>query len=249
MDFFTLGGTAAFVAVAVIFVVWIATRKRIAASTVNRAREEAERLVREATRDADTTRKEAELSVKEQAHALLQESERQATERRDELASIERQLTQRTEELKTHDQRTRETDAKLASREQRLSEQEQQLAAELTRCEELSREQRQALQRVSGLTADEAKELIIKQIEQDARRDAANLVKRLEAEARETATEKAKQIVTQAIQRSAPEHTIETTVSVVDLPSDDLKEESGELELELLRLRTPGYHREFVGND
>jgi len=223
MDFFTLGGTAAFVAVAVIFVVWIATRKRIAASTVNRAREEAERLVREATRDADTTRKEAELSVKEQAHALLQESERQATERRDELASIERQLTQRTEELKTHDQRTRETDAKLASREQRLSEQEQQLAAELTRCEELSREQRQALQRVSGLTADEAKELIIKQIEQDARRDAANLVKRLEAEARETATEKAKQIVTQAIQRSAPEHTIETTVSVVDLPSDDLK--------------------------
>ena len=223
MDFFTLGGTAAFVAVAVIFVVWIATRKRIAASTVNRAREEAERLVREATRDADTTRKEAELSVKEQAHALLQESERQATERRDEQASIERQLTQRTEELKTHDQRTRETDAKLASREQRLSEQEQQLAAELTRCEELSREQRQALQRVSGLTADEAKELIIKQIEQDARRDAANLVKRLEAEARETATEKAKQIVTQAIQRSAPEHTIETTVSVVDLPSDDLK--------------------------
>ena len=223
MDFFTLGGTAAFVAVAVIFVVWIATRKRIAASTVNRAREEAERLVREATRDADTTRKEAELSVKEQAHALLQESERQATERRDELVSIERQLTQRTEELKTHDQRTRETDAKLASREQRLSEQEQQLAAELTRCEELSREQRQALQRVSGLTADEAKELIIKQIEQDARRDAANLVKRLEAEARETATEKAKQIVTQAIQRSAPEHTIETTVSVVDLPSDDLK--------------------------
>jgi ribonuclease Y len=223
MDFFTLGGTAAFVAVAVIFVVWIATRKRIAASTVNRAREEAERLVREATRDAETTRKEAELSVKEQAHALLQESERQATERRDELASIERQLTQRTEELKTHDQRTRETDAKLASREQRLSEQEQQLAAELTRCEELSREQRQALQRVSGLTADEAKELIIKQIEQDARRDAANLVKRLEAEARETAAEKAKQIVTQAIQRSAPEHTIETTVSVVDLPSDDLK--------------------------
>ena len=223
MDFFTLGGTAAFVAVAVIFVVWIATRKRIAASTVNRAREEAERLVREATRDADTTRKEAELSVKEQAHALLQESERQATERRDELASIERQLTQRTEELKTHDQRTRETDAKLASREQRLSEQEQQLAAALTRCEELSRAQRQALQRVSGLTADEAIELIIKQIEQDARRDAANLVKRLEAEARETATEKAKQIVTQAIQRSAPEHTIETTVSVVDLPSDDLK--------------------------
>ena len=84
-------------------------------------------------------------------------------------------------------------------------------------------ERQQALQRVSGLTAEEAKELVIKQIEQDARRDAANLVKRLETEARETAAEKAKQIITQAIQRSAPEHAIETTVSVVDLPSDDLK--------------------------
>ena len=93
----------------------------------------------------------------------------------------------------------------------------------MRRCEELTREQQQALQRVSGLTADAAKELVIKQIEQDARRDAANLVKRLEAEARETAAEKAKQIITQAIQRSAPEHAIETTVSVVDLPSDDLK--------------------------
>jgi ribonuclease Y len=93
----------------------------------------------------------------------------------------------------------------------------------MRRYEELTREQQQALQRVSGLTADAAKELVIKQIEQEARRDAANLVKRLEAEARETAAEKAKQIITQAIQRSAPEHAIETTVSVVDLPSDDLK--------------------------
>ncbi len=223
MDIFTLGGIAAFVATAMIFAVWLATRKRIAATTVGRAREEAERLVREATRDADTTRKEAELSAKEQAHTLLQGSERQATKQRDELAAIERQLTQRTEELKTHNQQAREADAKLAAREQRLTEQEQRLTSELTRCEELSREQSQALQRVSGLTADEAKDLIIRQVEQDARRDAANLVKRLEAEARETAAEKAKQIVTQAIQRSAPEHAIETTVSVVDLPSDDLK--------------------------
>jgi ribonucrease Y len=76
---------------------------------------------------------------------------------------------------------------------------------------------------VSGLSADEARELLMKQIETDARRDAANLVKRLESEARETAAERARQIVTDAIQRSAAEHTIETTVSVVDLPSDDMK--------------------------
>ncbi|MBS02273.1 MAG: hypothetical protein CMQ24_06155 [Gammaproteobacteria bacterium] len=181
MDIFTLGGIAAFVATAMIFAVWLATRKRIAATTVGRAREEAERLVREATRDADTTRKEAELSAKEQAHTLLQGSERQATKQRDELAAIERQLTQRTEELKTHNQQAREADAKLAAREQRLTEQEQRLTSELTRCEELSREQSQALQRVSGLTADEAKDLIIRQVEQDARRDAEAERERLRA--------------------------------------------------------------------
>ena len=73
------------------------------------------------------------------------------------------------------------------------------------------------------MTADEAKDILLRQLESDARRDAANLVKRLEHEARETAADKAKHIITQAIQRSAAEHAIETTVSVVDLPSDDLK--------------------------
>ena len=79
------------------------------------------------------------------------------------------------------------------------------------------------LQRVAGLSADEAKDLLLRQMESDARRDAANLVKRLETEARETAAARAKQIVTDAIQRSAAEHAIETTVSVVDLPSDEMK--------------------------
>jgi ribonucrease Y len=76
---------------------------------------------------------------------------------------------------------------------------------------------------VASLTADEAKELVLKQIEGDARHDAANLLKRLDAEAREVASDRAKQYITEAIQRSAAEHAIETTVSVVDLPSDDLK--------------------------
>jgi len=223
MDFFTLSGGVAFLATAVLIVAWFVTRKRITEQTVGQARAEAERLVREASRDADAARKEADLAAREQTQRLIQDAERQTQERRGEFASIERQLAERTEELKTRDREAHKTDASLAERERRITETEQTLAAERARCEEISREQSQALQRVSGLTADEAKELVIKQIEQDARRDAANLVKRLETEARETAAEKAKQIVTQAIQRSAPEHALETTVSVVDLPSDDLK--------------------------
>src|SRR5260370_30740507 len=97
------------------------------------------------------------------------------------------------------------------------------LDAAAPRSDQLVADRQRELQRVAGLTAEEARELLLKQIEADARRDAANLVKRLEAEARETAAARAQQIITDAIQRSAAETAIETTVSVVDLPSDDLK--------------------------
>ena len=214
---------AAFVTTATVFAIWVATRKRTAAYTIGRAQEEASRLIRDAERNAETLRKEAELAAKERAQALLQDSEQQTRERRQELESIERQLDRKTQELTEHDREAKQIDVTLRERERQAAERERSLGEEMRRYEELTREQQQALQRVSGLTADAAKELVIKQIEQDARRDAANLVKRLEAEARETAAEKAKQIITQAIQRSAPEHAIETTVSVVDLPSDDLK--------------------------
>ena len=214
---------AAFVTTATVFAIWVATRKRTAAHTIGRAQEEASRLIRDAERNAETLRKEAELAAKERAQALLQDSEQQTRERRQELESIERQLDRKTQELTEHEREAKQIDVTLRERERQAAERERSLGEEMRRYEELTREQQQALQRVSGLTADAAKELVIKQIEQDARRDAANLVKRLEAEARETAAEKAKQIITQAIQRSAPEHAIETTVSVVDLPSDDLK--------------------------
>ena len=214
---------AAFVTTATVFAIWVATRKRTAAHTIGRAQEEASRLIRDAERNAETLRKEAELAAKERVQALLQDSEQQTRERRQELESIERQLDRKTQELTEHDREAKQIDVTLRERERQAAERERSLGEEMRRYEELTREQQQALQRVSGLTADAAKELVIKQIEQDARRDAANLVKRLEAEARETAAEKAKQIITQAIQRSAPEHAIETTVSVVDLPSDDLK--------------------------
>jgi ribonucrease Y len=105
-----------------------------------------------------------------------------------------------------------ETDRQMRERRQEIGKLDQQLA-----------DQRRDLQRLAGVTADEAKEMVLRQIEADARRDAATLVKRLDAEARESANARARQMVTEAIQRSAAEHTIETTVSVVDLPSDDMK--------------------------
>ncbi len=207
----------------VAFLVWLAGRKRIAAQTVGRAQEQAQRFLLDAEREADAKQKEATLAAKEQAHDLLLQTENQLRERRQEIAGLERDLTKNTQAITERESSVQQAGTALSARERTVAEREQTAAVAVSRYEQLVTEHQRELQRVAGLTAEEAKDILLRQIETDARRDAANLVKRLEAEAREGANAKAKQIITQAIQRSAAEHAIETTVSVVDLPSDDLK--------------------------
>jgi ribonuclease Y len=206
-----------------VFAWHLATRRRIAAETVDRAAAEADRVVRDARRESEALKKEALLEAKEKAHDLRLEAEKQVRDRREELAVVEQSIARRdavtTEERARIDEQLRA----LRTREQVINERERATQATATRYDQLVAERQRELERVAGLTADEARDLLLKQIEADARRDAAQLVKRLEAEARETAVDRAKHIIADAIQRSAAEHAIETTVSVVDLPSDDLK--------------------------
>ena len=216
------GLTAAVVGL-IVFGVWLATRRKIAADTVGRARDEAQSLLQNAEREIGARRKETELAVREQAQNLRHETENHARKRREELAALERDLNDRKRALTERSTGVDRAARELRTREDTVLEREAEATAEETRCHELVEQTQAELQRVSGMTADEAKELLVRQLESDARRDAANLVKRLEHEARESAADKAKQIITQAIQRSAADHAIETTVSVVDLPSDDLK--------------------------
>jgi len=201
---------------------WLASKKR-ASDTISRAAEEAERLRRDAERDAETQRKEITLSAKEEAHELLRAAEEDIRARREDIASAERQAAEQTRALSEQLSAAKHTEEQLRSREAVVSKQMAEVDAEKQHYTQLVAEQRRDLQRLAGMTADEAKELLVHQLESEARRDAANLVKKLEHEAREAAADKAKHIIAQAIQRSAPEHAIETTVSVVDLPSDDLK--------------------------
>ena len=217
------GGVTATVVGLVIYVYWLATRRRIAAETVERAQDDAQRLVRDAERDSGAKQKEALLAAKEQAHELRREAESQARQRKDELAATERNLQDKTRALSDRDAAITRAARDVKTREETVRRREQEAEAGEAHCRDLVEQTQRELQRVSGMTADEAKELLIRQLESDARRDAANLVKRLEHEARESAADKAKHIITQAIQRSAADHAIETTVSVVDLPSDDLK--------------------------
>jgi len=202
---------------------WIANRKRIAAETIGRAETEAARIVKDAERDAETRRKESLLEAKEKAHELLMEAERQARQDRQQAAALEQTLTRRESSVAERQAAVERLEKELAARDRALHDREKSAAAAAAKYEQLVAAQQHELERVASLTADEAKELLIKQMEGEARHDSAMLLKRLDAEAREVATDRAKQYITEAIQRCGAEHAIETTVSVVDLPSDDLK--------------------------
>ncbi|HWF84064.1 MAG TPA: ribonuclease Y [Vicinamibacterales bacterium] len=213
----TLGVAAA------VFAAWMASRKRIANETIGRAEEQVQRLLKDAARDADTRGKEALLEAKEKAHDLLVDAERQARAERQQAAALDQTLARRESTIAERQSSIDRLETELTARERAVREREQSAGAAAAKYEELVARQKHELERVAGLTADEAKELLIKQIEGEARHDSANLLKRLDAEAREVAVDRAKQYITEAIQRCGAEHAIETTVSVVDLPSDDLK--------------------------
>jgi ribonuclease Y len=177
----------------------------------------------EAERDAESRKKELLLEAKEKSHEILTAAETQARKDRAEAQSLEQTLSRRENTLSEKESAFERMSRELQAREKAVAEREKTATAASEKYERLVAAQQHELERVASLTADEAKELLIKQIEGDARHDAANLLKRLDTEAREKAADKAKQYITEAIQRSAAEHAVETTVSVVDLPSDDLK--------------------------
>jgi ribonuclease Y len=211
------------VAAMAVYAYWAANRKRIAAETIGRAEEQALRVQRDAERDAEARKKEALLEAKEKAHEILSDAERQARQRLQSAELKEQELAEKARGTAERQAAAARLEKELATRERGIGEREAAIQAARVKAEELAVERQRELQQVAGLTAEEAKDLLLRQIETDARRDAANLVKRLDAEAREAAAARAKQIVTDAIQRSAAEHAIETTVSVVDLPSDEMK--------------------------
>jgi ribonucrease Y len=213
-------GIAAAVLATVIFAVLV--RKRTAGIR-NAARREAERLLEDAKRQADARRREAEIEAKEKVLAARSEFDKQANARRQEIAAMEKRLAQKEEGLdrKTSqiEQRAGEFDRKEKELAKRQSENER-LDQEFRN---LIEEQRHKLETISGLTAEQAKLTLTRSIENEARLEASHLVRRIEEEATENATQKARRIIGMAIQRMASDTVVEATVSVVDLPSDDLK--------------------------
>ena len=220
---YVLDFAVALIAAAAVFAYWVANRKRIAAETVGQAEQQATRTLREAERESEARRKEVLLEAKEQAHAMTVDADRQCRERLAETQRLEQQVAEKSQSLGERLANADRLEKDIRARDRALAAREEAVAAATARYERLVAEQQRELQRVAGLTADEARDLLLRQIEADARRETATLVKRLENEAREGAADKARQYIVEAIQRSAAEHAIETTVSVVDLPSEDMK--------------------------
>ncbi len=187
------------------------------------AEEEAKRIIREAERDVESRRKEGELEIKDKMLQARTEFEQGSRVQRDELQTFERRLNQREEildrKLEVLDRRDREQ----TGREQELRTREGAVAQEESNWRRLVEEAQRKLEQVAGLTAEEAKAQLVQALEEVAKLHAVSRIKRIEDEAKETAEEKAKHIIGRAICRIASEYVAEAAVSVVDLPSDDMK--------------------------
>ncbi len=197
--------------------------RRAASRLLSEARREAEKRLDDAGREAEATRREADLAAKEKLLQARGEFEKASRARREELEAVERRLTQKEDTLdKRLDQLTQQ-DRELGGREKAVQSREKAAEEQASELARLTAEQRAKLEQIAGLTGQQAKDELVKAMEGEARLEAAHIVKRLEDEAREEAHKQAQRIIGMAIQRASSDYVSETAVSVVVLPSDEMK--------------------------
>ncbi|WP_164215526.1 ribonuclease Y [Virgibacillus sp. YIM 98842] len=198
-------------------------RKSIAEAKISSAETLAKQIVDEAHRNADASKKEALLEAKEENHRLRQQTEEELRERRSEVQKQENRLMQKEENLDRKSETLDKRELMLEGREQSLTEKQQQIEEMESKVEAMLKEQQTELERISGYTTDHARQVILERIEQEVAHESALLIKEAENRAKEEADKKAKNILSLALQRCAADHVAETTVSVVDLPNDEMK--------------------------
>ena len=197
--------------------------KSIAEAKVAGAKNAAEQILEDAKRDADSLKKEALLEAKDEIHKLRTEAEREVRERRNEMQKQENRLLQREENLDRKEETLNKRENLLEKKDDSLNQRQQHIEEMESKVDELVRTQQTELERISSLTREEAKAIIIDKMEQELVYDTAIMIKESENRAKEEADKKAKEILSLAIQRCAADHVAETTVSVVNLPNDEMK--------------------------
>ncbi|MBP3336968.1 MAG: ribonuclease Y [Clostridia bacterium] len=200
----------------VAFKAGISYRKKIAEAEFGSAEAEAKEIIKRATKDGENKKREILLEAKEENHKQRQELEKEIKERRSEITRQERRLTQKEEAL---DKKS----AAIEQKDENLNKKDRELDKLRGEIEGIRTKQLELLEKLSGLSVEEAKDYLLKSIENEVRHEAAIMVKEIETQAREEADKKAKNIIAGAIQKCAADHVAETTVSVVNLPSDEMK--------------------------
>jgi ribonuclease Y len=198
-------------------------RQRHARQQAQNTAETARRILEEARAEAEAVRKESEIKGKEVILQARTEAEKESRERRRELQQLERRLTSREESLEKRAEQVEKREAEAAKIELTQRQKEKSLAEREEQCSLAIEETRQQLERIAGLTREEAKQALAEQMIDEARHEAAKRIRAVEEEARAEADRRAKKIITIAIERLAGEFVAERTVSVVQLPNDDMK--------------------------
>ena len=214
----------AIIAVAVALIIAIPVTYRLAVSNyqktvetkIGSAEEKARKLIDDALKVAETKKREALLEAKEESLKTKNDVEKETRERRAELQRYEKRVLSKEEAI------DRKADA-IERRESGLAAKEEELKKKSSEIARLSEERVQELERISGLTSEQAKEYLLKTVEDEVKHDTAKLYKELEARAKEEAGKKAKEYVVTAIQKCAADHVAESTISVVQLPNDEMK--------------------------
>lgn len=181
------------------------------------------KILDEARKEADSIKKETRLQAKDQLLQLKADFERETQERRHEFAQIERRFLKKEENLEKKAALLDEREVELTKKQKHLTNLEKDLAEKQVHYHKLLAEQNERLERLAGMSAQEAKELLLKTMEREVRIEAARMVKRIDTEAREMADRKAKEIIALAIKRYASDYVAEQTVSVVALPNEEMK--------------------------
>ena len=177
---------------------------------------EATTVLENSKKEAEALKKEAILEAKEEVHRLRTDCERDSRERRNEVQRLERRLIQREESL------DKKSDS-LQKKEDALNERVNEVQKMEEKVQEVYNQRREELERVSGLSSDEARQILLEEVRKEVSHDAALMIKDIESRAKEEADKKAREIITTAIQRCAADHVSETTVHVVALPNDEMK--------------------------
>lgn len=207
---------AAIVIAAVAVALDLYLKKKSALMKLTEAEEKSKQIIENAEKDAQSKKKEALIEAKEEIHRLRVDFERESRERRNEIQRLERRIIQREETL------DKKTDA-LERREDNLNKKQVQITEKENSIDEIYTMQTKELERLSGLTSDDAKQILLDKVNKEIKHEAAVMIKEVETKAKEEADKKARQIITYAIQRCAADHVAESTVYVVNLPNDEMK--------------------------